>query len=182
ESISSNFASATTTPFGEGAGVAINAGGYAVENFATEAFSAGGFTNSHNGVEIDTSGVTSPAPQGVYQTEHWGASDWAIPNLNPEATYTLRLHFAENTFTAPGKRLFNVIVNGQQVLTEFDIFAAAGGMGKAVIEEFTVRPDENGVLPIQFAPGSADQPTICGMELIPAGSGDAKGPKLVTGA
>ena len=182
ESISSNSASATTMPFGAGEGIAINAGGYAVENFATETFSAGGFTNSHNGVAIDTSAVPRPAPQGVYETEHWGASDWAIPNLNPEATYTLRLHFAENTFTSAGRRLFNVIVNGEQVLTDFDIFAAAGAMSKAVIEEFTVRPDENGVLAVQFSPGTADQPTICGLELIPAGSDGAKGPKLVTGS
>ncbi len=182
ESTSSNEASATTETFGDGTGMAINAGGYAVENFATDTFSAGGFTNSHNGVVIDTSGVTDPAPQGVYETEHWGASDWAIPNLNPGATYTLRLHFAENTFSAPGKRLFNVVVNGQQVLTDFDIFAAAGAMNKAAIESFTVRPDENGVLAIQFVPGSADQPTICAIELIPAGSDEAKGPMLITGS
>jgi beta-glucanase (GH16 family) len=172
ESISSNGASATTRPFGHGAGIAINAGGYAVENFATEVFSAGGFSNSHNGVVIDTSGVTDPAPQGVYQTEHWGASDWAIPNLNPRATYTLRLHFAENTFAAPGKRLFNLIVNGEQVLTDFDIFAIAGAMSKAVAEKFTVKPDENGIVSIQFVPGSADQPTICGIELRRADSGE----------
>ncbi len=182
ESISSNEASVTTDSFGNATGIAINAGGYAVENFATEAFSAGGFTNSHSGVVIDTSGITDPAPQGVYETEHWGASAWAIPNLNPQATYTLRLHFAENTFTAPGKRLFNVVVNGQQVLADFDIFVAAGAMAKAVVEEFTVRPDENGIVAIQFVPGSADQPTICGIELIPAGSADAKGPKLVLGS
>src|SRR5229473_1954299 len=180
ESTSSNEASATTETFGDGTGMAINAGGYAVENFATDTFSAGGFTNSHNGVVIDTSGVTDPAPQGVYETEHWGASDWAIPNLNPGAVYTLRLHFAENTFSAPGKRLFNVVVNGQQVLTDFDIFAAAGAMNKAAIESFTVRPDENGALAIQFVPGSADQPTICAIELIPAGSDEAKGPMLIT--
>src|SRR5216683_6611653 len=165
ESISSNGASATTRPFGHGAGIAINAGGYALENFTTDVFSAGGFSNSHNGVVIDTSGVTDPAPQGVYQTEHWGASDWAIPNLNPRATYTLRLHFAENTFAAPGKRLFNVIVNGEQVLTDFDIFATAGAMSKAVAERFTVKPDENGIVSIQFVPGSGDQPTIRGIEL-----------------
>ena len=172
ESISSNEASATTRPFGYGAGIAINAGGYAVENFAADTFSAGGFSNSHNGVAIDTSGVTAPAPQGVYQTEHWGASDWAIPNLNPRAIYTLRLDFAENTFAAPWKRLFNVIVNGEQVLTDFDIFATAGAMGKAVAERFTVKPDENGIVSIQFVPGSADQPTICGIELRRADSDD----------
>src|SRR6266851_1398634 len=41
ESISSNGASATTRPFGHRAGIAINAGGYALENFTTDVFSAG---------------------------------------------------------------------------------------------------------------------------------------------
>ena len=165
ESVSSNEDSATTEPFGDGGGIAIHAGGYAVENFASEMFSAGGFTNVHN-VQVDTSLVENPAPQAVYRTEHWGASDWAIPNLNPQADYVLRLHFVENTFTAAGKRKFNVVVNGEQVLSDFDIFAAAGAMSKAITEDFVVTPDESGVVAIQFVPGSADQPTVSGIELI----------------
>lgn len=165
ESASTAEASASTGPFGRGRGISMNAGGYAVEQFASELFSAGGFTNYHN-VAIDTSAVTQPAPQGVYQTEHWGASDWAIPNLNPRATYRLRLHFVENTFTAAGKRLFNVLINGQQVLTDFDIFATAGAMSKAVVEEFEVTPDDNGIVSLQFVQGSADQPTVSGIELL----------------
>lgn len=165
ESASTAEASATTEPFGHSRGISMNAGGYAVEQFATEHFSAGGFTNFHN-VAIDTSAVTQAAPQGVYQTEHWGASDWAIPNLNPRATYRLRLHFVENTFTAVGKRLFNLIVNGEQVLTDFDIFAAAGAMSKAIVEEFVVTPDENGIVSLQFVQGSVDQPTVSGIELL----------------
>ena len=167
ESASTGEASATTEPFGHGRGISMNAGGYAVEQFATEHFSAGGFTNYHN-VAVDTSAVTRPAPQGVYQTEHWGASDWAIPNLNPRTTYLLRLHFVENTFAAAEKRLFNVLINGEEVLTDFDIFATAGATNKAVVEEFVVTPDENGVVSLQFAQGSANQPTVSGIELLPA--------------
>lgn len=181
ESASSNEDTAATEPFGDGGGIAIHAGGYAVENFASEMFSAGGFTNFHN-VQVDISLVEHPAPQAVYQTEHWGASDWAIPNLNPQADYTLRLHFVENTFAAAGKRLFNVIVNGQQVLTDFDIFAATGAMRKAVTEEFVVTPDENGVVAIQFVPGSADQPTVSGIELIRHPDDDEAGATIVVGS
>ncbi|HVH85557.1 MAG TPA: malectin domain-containing carbohydrate-binding protein [Terriglobales bacterium] len=171
ESLRSNVASATTQPFGHGRGISMNAGGYAVEQFATENFAAGGFTNYHS-LTIDTSAVAHPAPQGVYQTEHWGASDWAIPNLDPSATYLLRLHFVENTFTAAGKRLFNVVINGEQVLSSFDIYATAGAMSKAVVEDFVVTPDENGIVSLQFVPGAADQPTVSGIELLPTDSED----------
>jgi len=171
ESASTNQASATTEPFGHGRGISMNAGGYAVEQFATENFSAGGFTNYHN-LTIDTSAVDRPAPQGVYQTEHWGASDWAIPNLNPDHNYLLRLHFVENTFSKAGQRLFNVVINGEQVLTNFDIYSTAGAMNKAVVENFIVTPDENGVVSLQFVQGAADQPTVSGIELLPADSDD----------
>jgi len=165
ESASTNEVSATTDPFGNGGGISMNAGGQAVEQFASENFSAGGFTNYHI-LTIDTSAVEHPAPQGVYQTEHWGASDWAIPNLDPNATYLLRLHLVENTFSAAGKRQFNVVINGQQVLTNFDIYAAAGAMSKAVVENFVVTPDENGIVSLQFVQAAADQPTISGIELL----------------
>jgi beta-glucanase (GH16 family) len=171
ESASTYEASAATHAFGDGRGILMNAGGYAAEQFASENFSAGGFTNYHN-LTIDTSAVDRPAPQGVYQTEHWGASDWAIPNLNPTANYILRLHFVENTFTSAGKRLFNVLVNGEQVLTNFDIYATASAMSKAVVENFIVTPDENGVVSLQFVQGDADQPTVSGIELLPADPDD----------
>lgn len=181
ESASSNEDSARTEPFGDGGGIAIHAGGHAVEQFASEMFSAGGFTNFHT-VQVDTSMVENPAPQAVYQTEHWGASDWAIPNLNPQADYTLRLHFVENTFTAAGKRKFNVVVNGEQVLADFDIFAAAGAMSKAVTQDFVATPDENGVVAIQLVPGSADQPTVSGIELILHPDNNEAGAPVVVGS
>ena len=81
-------------------------------------------------------------------------------------------HFVENTFTATGKRLFNLVINGEQVLTDFDIFATARAMSKAVVESFLVTPDENGIVTLQFVQGSADQPTVSGIELLPTDCDD----------
>ena len=172
ESVPSNQASATTRPFGHGRGIKINTGGDAVGDYASDMYYAGGFTNRHPTTVVDTSAVPDPAPQAVYQTEHYGPNDYAIPNLNPSEQYLLRLHFAENAFTVAGARQFNVVINGQQVLTNFDIFAAAGAANKAVVEDFLVTPDENGIVSIQFQPGAANQPDICGIELVPQDSDD----------
>src|SRR5215469_3583263 len=83
---------------------------------------------------IDTSGVTNPAPQEVYQTARYSYTDfgYALSGLTASTGYTLRLHFADFQATAAGQRVFNVTVNGTQVLKSFDIFAAAGGENKAV--------------------------------------------------
>jgi hypothetical protein len=64
--------------------------------------------------------------------------------------HTVRLHFAETFFTAANKRVFNVSINGTQVLTNFDIFAAAGGENIANIQQFTVPANASGQYVITF--------------------------------
>ncbi|XP_073125672.1 probable LRR receptor-like serine/threonine-protein kinase At1g07650 isoform X2 [Henckelia pumila] len=57
--------------------------------------------------------------------------------------YTVRLHFAEITFTndssfnSLGRRIFDVYLQGKMVLKDFDIAAKAGGPGKPIVETFT---------------------------------------------
>src|SRR2546427_799579 len=83
-----------------------------------------------------------PAPQAVYQTEVGGPSTYTFNNLIPPTNYPVRLHFAEisPSVTTNGNRQFNVIINGTQVLTNFDIFAAAGGKFRALTRQFTTFP------------------------------------------
>ena len=118
---------------------------------------------------IDTSGVSNPAPAVVYQT--WRASpnfSYALGNLTPGASYTVALDFAEpsNGVTAAGQRQFNVGINGTQVLTNFDIFATAGGQDKAVRETFTATADANGQITINFSQGAANYPLVNGIEVL----------------
>ncbi|HET6323495.1 MAG TPA: malectin domain-containing carbohydrate-binding protein [Planctomycetaceae bacterium] len=99
---------------------------------------------------IDTSGVTNPAPQAVYQTSREGTFTYTLPNLTPGGAYTVRLDFAEFDATAAGQRLMNVIINGTQVLTSFDIFATAGAKNKAVAETFAATASAQGQIVINF--------------------------------
>ena len=137
----------TTTP--PPSSVQINSGGPAVAPFIADADFTGG-TAVTAAKTVDTSGVTNPAPQAVYQTNRFGTFSYTVPGLTAGASYTVRLHFAETFWTAAGQRLFNVVINGQQVLTNFDILATAGAANKAVIEQFTVTADTNGRITLQF--------------------------------
>ena len=78
----------------------------------------------------------------------------------------MRLHFAEGFFTSGGKREFNVAIDGQTVLSNFDIWAAAGATNRAVIEEFSVKADRYGLVMLQFLVGAANLPSVRGVELI----------------
>ena len=68
----------------------------------------------------------------------------------PAGSYQVTLKFAETYWTAAGKRVFNVLVNGTTVLTNFDIYAAAGAQNKAIDEVFNDIAPTGGVITIQL--------------------------------
>ncbi len=57
------------------------------------------------------------------------------PGQEP-AVYTVRLYFAEPEDLTPGQRVFQVTLQGETVLTEFDVAREAGGVRKALVREF----------------------------------------------
>ncbi len=131
----------------------------------------------HADATIDTS-APHAAPAGVYQGECYG-SDFAYTFPVPaDEHYLVRLHFAEVFDNGRGSRLENIKLNGRPALTHFDIFAAGGGMNKAVVREFPdIAPDARGniVVRIQADPASPDQNAkISGIEILrqDAGSPD----------
>ena len=132
------------------------------EKFSRDRDFRGGKTDGGS-ASIDTSAPNS-APPEVYQSERWGACSYSIP-VNKAALFTVRLHFAETKFD-PGQRKFNVELNGQRVLTDFDI-AAEAGKDKALVKDFTsVKPDAQGNIVVRLTRGSADQPKICGIQIL----------------
>jgi len=136
----------------------------AASPFTGDQYASGGtqrtVTNS-----ITMTGLTDPAPQAVYRSERYGNSTYTLPNLTPGSQYKVRLHFAELYQTATGRRVFNVVINGTTVLSNFDIYAAAGARYKATIREFTTTANASGQLVINFQTVT-DNATIEGIEII----------------
>jgi regulation of enolase protein 1 (concanavalin A-like superfamily) len=146
--------------------VAIDAGGVGAGSFLPDQdFSNLNGATFTTGNPIDTSGVTNPAPQEVYQSERWGAMTYTISNLTPAQQYGVRLHFAEIYWSGPGQRLFDVAINGKRVLHNFDVFATAGGADKAVIKLFLAQADHRGRIVVQFLFGPVDNPKLSGIEV-----------------
>jgi meiotically up-regulated gene 157 (Mug157) protein len=127
----------------------------------------GGTNSSRN--TIDTS-VSNAAPEAVYQSERYGPDfsfSYAVPK---NAKYLVRLHFAEVFDAAPGKRIENIDINGQRVLSDLDI-AREVGFNKALIKEFRdVAPDAAGriVIRVSAAAGATDRNAkISALEILP---------------
>jgi hypothetical protein len=131
-------------------GTQINVGGPASGSFVADTDFTGGIATGHNKT-VDTSKVSNPAPQKAYQDYRYGNFTYSIPGLKAGASYTVRLHFAEIYWSKAGQRIFNVKLNGQQALSNFDIFATAGGADKAIVKQFTTTADASGKITIQFA-------------------------------
>ncbi|MGH7204523.1 MAG: carboxypeptidase regulatory-like domain-containing protein, partial [Candidatus Levyibacteriota bacterium] len=142
---------------------AINAGGTTSDSYVSDTGFSGGSTYTAS-TTVDTSSVTNPAPQDVYQTVRYGNFSYTVPNLTPNSAYTLRLHFNELYWTSAGHRVFNVSVNGTQALSNYDIYQAAGGANKAVVEQIPTIADSNGNVTVQFTTVS-DNALVNGIEV-----------------
>ncbi len=121
----------------------INTGGSAVDNWAADSYQTEGYSSSSFTNPVDTSGVTDPAPQAVYQSyayAFYGVGSQLAYNLPvPDGTYTVRLDFAEpTTYFSAGERVFDVLLQGQVVQANYDIVAAAGADQTATELTFTV--------------------------------------------
>jgi hypothetical protein len=164
----------TTSSGGTGADfIAIAAGGPAESNasggdtnFVADEYFSGGGDSSHTTHTINlTQPGANAAPMGVYQYGRAGATTYTIPGMVAGSTHSVLLHFSENYFTAKGKRVFNVAINGTTVLSDFDIYLTAGAQYAAVEETFTATANSSGDIVIAFTDGTANQPLIMGIEI-----------------
>lgn len=139
----------------------INAGGSTYTDTTGQTWSADtDFVGGASWASGNTiSGTTAP---GLYQTCRYGSSfSYQVPA--PNGSYSVTLKFAEVSRFAPGQRIFNVAINGTPVLTNFDIFAAAGKAFAAVDRTFPVTVT-GGQIVISFTTGN-DWPIVSGIQV-----------------
>ncbi len=165
------FGAAQPSPAAGFQPIRINCGGGAYVDSLQQAWSAdygylGGNTYA-SPVE-----VASSSGGDLYRTERYGAFKYQLPV--PAGAYRVNLRFAEVFYTQPGQRVFDVSINGQKALTNFDIVAAAGGPNKAVDRQFNVSIPAGGIA-IELTP-RVENPKISAIEILPSDSGGAARP------
>lgn len=125
----------------------INAGGIVATNCdltvwsADRAYTPGGFgyvdgTNGFLGNSII--GICSSA-QLMYQRERYSTPAGTFRYLFdcPEGVYETRILETETWVTNSGMRIFDLYIQDQRMLTNFDIYAASGGMNRPLSLAFT---------------------------------------------
>lgn len=108
----------------------------------------------------------------VFTSGCYGLSRCAVPldARDQEGLYTVRLAFAEDSARGPGQRVFDVKIQDQVALKDFDILKEAGGPNRAVVKEFP-NVKVKGSLVVELVPKTDNPPreqstVINGMEVL----------------
>jgi fibronectin type 3 domain-containing protein len=150
--------------------LSISAGGPAAGSFVADTDFKGGTVSAGTTHAINTTGVLNPPPQSVLKHGRYGNFTYTIPKLTASGTYTVRLDLVEYVFNAAGSRVFNVAINGTQVLSNFDIWKAAGGEFIAIARSFTTTASSTGTITIAFT-SVVNNSMINGIEIYPGAVG-----------
>src|SRR5208283_1301507 len=143
---------------------AVNAGGGQYSDQTGVGYQAD--TNYSGGsMASTTAAITGTQDDVLYQTERFGNFSYNIPVAN--GNYTVTLKVAEIYWNAAGKRISNVSMQGQQVISNLDIFAKVGQ--NAAYDVSIPVTVTNGALNINFTP-VVDSAKVSAIEVTPTGT------------
>ena len=111
----------------------------------------GGGYFRHDPARLEIAGTHDP---WMFCSGLIGLRQATLPLAEPvdgRARYTVRLAFCELENDAPGKRVFDIKLQGKLVAKDFDIFEEAGGKNQAIVKEFP-GIDVDDELTIEFVP------------------------------
>ncbi|XP_071912548.1 kinesin-like protein KIN-14R [Coffea arabica] len=111
----------------------------------------------------------------IYQSARLGNCSYVIDNL-PPGDYCIDLHFVEiiNVFGPKGMRTFNVFMQDEKVLSDFDVFSIVGANNPLQLVDARVSIKEEGPLIIRFE-GISGSPVVSGICIRKASN---SGPRL----
>src|SRR5215213_5819503 len=99
--------------------------------------------------------VAKTTDDTIYQSVRTGKNfEYDIP-IPTAGAYAVELLFDETYWSAAGKRVFDVLLEGQEVVSNLDVYAAAGGKNVAYNLTKTVTVTD-GMLNIRFDASGAD--------------------------
>ncbi|KAA8546681.1 hypothetical protein F0562_003088 [Nyssa sinensis] len=99
----------------------------------------------------------------IYQSARIGNFYYRFDNL-PPGEYRVDLHFVEiiNTYGPKGMRVFNVFMQDEKVLSDFDIFSIVGANKPLQLVDLRVSVKDDGVIVIRFE-GVNGNPMVSGI-------------------
>ena len=113
--------------------------------------------------------VPSSTPDAVYDCEQYGTMTWEF-DVTSGSEVEVRLYVG-NSYTEAtndGDRQYNVDIEGDQVLTEYDPVQDVGH-ATGTVKAFTVTENGDGTVTITFDPGAIENPEVRAIEIVETG-------------
>ena len=157
------------TPPTTAAATRLNAGGPALTT-SRGAFAADQYYSPSSRTAATSAPIAGTTDPALYQTERYsttGTLSYAVPVAN--GRYSVVLHFAEIYWTQPNQRVFNVALEGQTKLTNYDIVREVGPR-VATSKTFMVTVTDgvlNVDLSVPYLRGGRDQAKLSALEILP---------------
>ncbi|MER6944316.1 S8 family serine peptidase [Nonomuraea sp. NPDC000554] len=107
-----------------------------------------GYVADQNRTHSTSRPINGTDDQALFRTAREGMLEYRFDNV-PAGTYTVELGFADTRSTAMGKRVFDVLVEGQLAIPALDL-ALEAGTYTAVSRQYTVKVTD-GQLNVRFA-------------------------------
>ena len=116
-----------------------------------------GYLDGSSGANQNT--ILNTNEQFIYQSERYGLVKYFV--RLPNGKYNVRLMFAENYFNSPGKRIFDVYLQGKLFIDNLDLYKSASNRTayNYICQDVEVT---NGLLDIHFA-SEIENPLINGI-------------------
>jgi hypothetical protein len=149
--------------------IKINSAGPAVRNYVGESFEADRYVSGGFATEKVSGPIANTLDSSLYRDARQGGYfKYEFPTGN--GIFKVKLHFSEPYYGylvpgGVGSRKFKVRIEGVRKLTEYDVFAKAGGAMKAIVEHFTVQVMDS-VLTIEFVRGSKGYSLVSAIEVV----------------
>jgi hypothetical protein len=117
--------------------------------------------------------IPSSTPDAVYDCEQYGTMTWEF-DVTQGSEVEVRLYMG-NSFTGAdtdGDRQYNVGIEGQQVLTEYDPVQDVGD-DTGTVKAFTATENGDGTVTITFDPGAVENPEVRAIEIVQTSDGSS---------
>ena len=132
-----------------------------------------GFTGG--GTFVTSNSISGTSDPTLYRTERYGNFSYNFDLENGD--YLVTLKFAEIYWTSAGQRVFDVAINGQMALDNFDILSETSA--RTALDKVLPATVTNGTLNISFT-GVQDNAKISAIEIASTGGGDTTPPSVNT--
>jgi Ca2+-binding RTX toxin-like protein len=112
------------------------------------------YLSGNSKVSTTASVIGNTQADGLYQTQR-ASKNFGYDVAVTAGTYEVEFMFNENYWTAKGKRVFDVLLEGKEVVSNLDVYGAAGGKNVAYNLTKTVTVTD-GMLNVRFDASGAD--------------------------